>query len=227
MKYNTMTLEDAKYLASQIAPERVLFGEEVSHDYGHDELGDVSRVPDCVVKPLTTEEVSVVLKYANEHLIPVLARGSGSGLVGSAVPVHGGIVMDMTGMNKILELDADNLTVRVQCGVLLIESIPVHSNLPSFLLYKAATKKPALTPAVLQCLPASILQYSGTFRKSLFCGFPHGKRRKSGITHKWTPRKTRRPFESNGLFFRAFTVPDPRPSVRGLPVLPAWDCCAR
>ncbi|MBP3372187.1 MAG: FAD-binding oxidoreductase [Clostridia bacterium] len=121
MKYNTMTIEDAKYLASVIAPERVLFGDEVSHDYGHDELGDITRVPDCVVKPLTTEEVAEVMKYANAHLIPVLARGSGSGLVGSAVPVHGGIVMDMTGMNKILELDADNLTVRVQCGVLLME----------------------------------------------------------------------------------------------------------
>ena len=54
-------------------------------------------------------------------IIPVVVRGSGTGLVGAAVPLYGGILIETTLMNNILELDKDNLTVTVQCGVLLME----------------------------------------------------------------------------------------------------------
>ena len=77
-------------------------------------------MPDIVVKANTTEEVSEIMKYAYEHNIPVTARGSGTGLVGAAVALHKGIVLDLSGMNKILELDEENLTLTVEPGVLLM-----------------------------------------------------------------------------------------------------------
>ena len=65
--------------------------------------------------------VSAVMKYAYDNVIPVTVRGSGTGLVGACVPVMGGIVLDMSGMNKVLELDEENLTITVEPGMLLME----------------------------------------------------------------------------------------------------------
>jgi glycolate oxidase len=70
---------------------------------------------------LNTEEVSKVMKHAYENKIPVVARGSGTGLVGASVPIHGGIMINMTKMNKIKELDENNLTLTVEPGVMLME----------------------------------------------------------------------------------------------------------
>ncbi len=100
--------------------ERVIFGESISEEYSHDELGFLRREPDIVVKAMSTEDVSKVLAYANAHKIPVTPRGAGTGLVGAAVPAEGGIVLDLSGMNRILELDRDNLAVTVEPGVLLM-----------------------------------------------------------------------------------------------------------
>ena len=100
--------------------QRVFFGEAVSEEYSHDELGFLRRSPDVVVKAMSTAEVSAVMAYANERKIPVTPRGAGTGLVGAAVPAMGGIVLDLSGMNRILELDRDNLTVTVEPGVLLM-----------------------------------------------------------------------------------------------------------
>ena len=59
-------------------------------------------MPEVLVEVLTTEEVSKIMKYAYENSIPVVARGSGTGLVGASVPIYGGIMMNMSRMNKIL-----------------------------------------------------------------------------------------------------------------------------
>ena len=64
--YNTVTAADYEIIKGLAAPERVLFGEEVSEDYGRDELSAVSSRPEIVVKAICTEEVSKVLSYANE-----------------------------------------------------------------------------------------------------------------------------------------------------------------
>lgn len=101
--------------------ERVFYKERISEDYSHDELGDIHCYPDIVVQVLSAEEASKVMKYAYENSIPVTPRGSGTGLVGSAVPVYKGIVIDMSKMNRILELDEENLTITVEPGVLLME----------------------------------------------------------------------------------------------------------
>lgn len=74
-------------------------------------------MPDAVVLPGTTEEVSAVLKIANEHHIPIVPRGSGTNLAASTIPIHGGIVLNMTRFNKIIEIDQKNLTATIGPGV--------------------------------------------------------------------------------------------------------------
>jgi glycolate oxidase len=74
-------------------------------------------MPDVVVHPGSTEEISRIVRLANNEKIPVLPRGAGSGFSGGSLPVHGGIVLVMTRMNHILEIDADNLIAVVEPGV--------------------------------------------------------------------------------------------------------------
>lgn len=119
--YKRMTAVDMERLKAITAPERVFTAGQIGEDYSHDELGGVSSMPEALVKVLSTEEVSKVMKYANEQNIPVVVRGSGTGLVGAGVALYGGIMLETTGMNQILELDEENLTVTVQPGVLLMD----------------------------------------------------------------------------------------------------------
>jgi FAD/FMN-containing dehydrogenase len=76
---------------------------------------------DIIVKPASTAGVAEVLRLANEHQIPVVPRGGGSGMAGAAAPVHGGIVLDMKAMNQVLEVDEGSLTGRVQPGITVTE----------------------------------------------------------------------------------------------------------
>ena len=117
--YNKVTNEDILAL-QQIAGE-VLTGSAINEDYAHDELGGISSMPEVLVRVRSTEEVSAIMKLAYSRNIPVTVRGSGTGLVGGAVPIHGGILLETSKMNKILSLDPNNLTVTVQPGVLLME----------------------------------------------------------------------------------------------------------
>jgi len=76
-------------------------------------------MPDAVVLPENTAEVSRVMAYATRQQIPVTPRGAGSGLSGACTPVKGGIVMDMKRMNQIIEIDARNMTATVEAGLVL------------------------------------------------------------------------------------------------------------
>ncbi len=119
--YNKVTADDIKALIKILGEGNVLFGEAISPDYAHDELGGIEKMPEVLVRVSSTEEISSVMKLAWERSIPITVRGSGTGLVGSAVAIEGGILLETIKMNKILELDKDNLTVTVQPGVLLME----------------------------------------------------------------------------------------------------------
>lgn len=86
-------------------------------------------VPDVIVFPSSAEEVSKILKLANQHHFIVIPRGSGSGLTGGSVPVKGGVVLSFTRMNRILEIDIENLIAVVEPGVitfLLQEEVAKH-----------------------------------------------------------------------------------------------------
>jgi len=119
--YNKVTAEDIRVLQEIVGQSEVIFGDAINEDYAHDELGGISRMPEALVRVRTTEEISAIMKHAYSRTIPVTVRGSGTGLVGAAVPIHGGILLETTKMNKILALDPNNLTVTVQPGVLLME----------------------------------------------------------------------------------------------------------
>ncbi len=119
--YNKVTVEDISALVSIVGENEVLAGESINADYAHDELGGIEKMPDVLVRVHSTEEVSKVMQLAYSRNIPVTVRGSGTGLVGAAVAVEGGILLETTKMNRILELDEKNLTVTLQPGVLLME----------------------------------------------------------------------------------------------------------
>jgi glycolate oxidase len=121
MDYKKIDEKDINFLVELLGKDRVYTGEEINEDYSHDELGGISKMPEVLVEVLSTEEVSKVMKHAYENNIPVVVRGSGTGLVGASVSIHGGIMLNMTKMNKILELDEDNLTLTVEPGVMLME----------------------------------------------------------------------------------------------------------
>src|SRR4030042_1248932 len=76
-----------------------------------------SGVPNYVVKPKKTEDVQKVIKFANEHSIPVVPVSSSAHFHGTTIPKQGGIVLDLTGMNKIFEIDELNRRVRIEAGV--------------------------------------------------------------------------------------------------------------
>src|SRR5579863_12095 len=77
-----------------------------------------SHVPDAVAFPRKTQSVAKLLKFANEHRIPVTPRGAGFGYVGGCVPVHGGIALSLKQMNRIKEINAADFVAVVQPGVL-------------------------------------------------------------------------------------------------------------
>ena len=74
-------------------------------------------LPDVIVHPGSTDEICQIMKLANRELIPVFPRGAGSGFTGGSLPTRGGIVLCTERMDKILEIDEDNLVATVQPGV--------------------------------------------------------------------------------------------------------------
>ena len=88
--------------------------DKITHSY--DATQEV-HLPDAVVYAATVEDVSSIVKLANRWKIPVLPRGAGSGFTGGTLPVHGGIVLVLTRMDRILDIDTENLTAEVEPGV--------------------------------------------------------------------------------------------------------------
>ncbi|MDH5438531.1 MAG: FAD-binding oxidoreductase [Candidatus Bathyarchaeota archaeon] len=76
-------------------------------------------IPLAVVRPATTEEVQEIVVLANKHHIPLTPRGSGTNYAGSAVPSKGGVVVDLTRMNRILAIDEESMSAKVQPGLIL------------------------------------------------------------------------------------------------------------
>src|SRR5690554_6284481 len=119
--YKKINQQDLAYFSAFISAERLISGEAIVEEYAKDELGTVKNFPELVIKALSAEEISKIMRYCNENKIPVTVRGSGTGLVGGCVPLEGGIVLETTLMDQILELDEENLVLTVEPGVLLMD----------------------------------------------------------------------------------------------------------
>lgn len=108
-----------KKLKEIIPDKKRIVAHDIPEKYLSDTLGRLKGEAAALVFPQSTEEVSKILKYAHKHDIPVTPRGAGTNLVGSTVPVDGGIILDFSHMDKILELDENTMTITVQPGLLL------------------------------------------------------------------------------------------------------------
>jgi glycolate oxidase len=104
-------------LTRLLGSERVLWEAEHLATYGFDGTATLYAEAGCVALPKTTAEVIQVVRYAAQNKIPVVTRGSGTGLSGGSVPVHGCIVLCLVQMDRVLELDQKNLTIHVESGV--------------------------------------------------------------------------------------------------------------
>lgn len=80
-----------------------------------------TQLPDAVVFVENIEQVQQVVRLANKHLTPIICRGAGTNTVGACIPTHGGIILNFSKMNKILEINSENMTARVQPGVIVGE----------------------------------------------------------------------------------------------------------
>jgi len=121
MRHRVTGVPDIVEIASDIVgSENVLTGPAIPLDYSHDECLTVGpAAPVAVVLPADTEEVSALLRAANERLIPVTARGGGTGMSGACTPDREGIVISFERMNRILEIDVENHVAVVEPGVTL------------------------------------------------------------------------------------------------------------
>lgn len=103
----------------QILDKDRVHTKDIEEKYVTDGLGREIGHADALVFPTSTEEVAQIMSYATKHNIPVVPRGAGTNLVGSTVPKTGGIVLDVSRMNRILSIDVETMTAVVEPGVLL------------------------------------------------------------------------------------------------------------
>jgi len=116
--YKSIEKSDLDYFLQLLGPEKCSVNSEDLEKYGQDETEGLVFLPELVLKPSETNEVSAILKYCYQHNICVTPRGAGTGLSGGALPVHGGISLSTEKMNKILYIDEKNLQVLTQPGVI-------------------------------------------------------------------------------------------------------------
>jgi glycolate oxidase len=122
--YQKITPPILQELVQIVGEKYLLFDQpEKMVAYSRDEIADpsFSHMPEVVVKPASAEEISAIMKLANREHFPVTPRGAGSGLSGGAVPVYGGVVLSLERMNRILEVDKENLVVITEPGVVTNE----------------------------------------------------------------------------------------------------------
>jgi len=121
MHYSKLVDADIAYLKSIVGSEHIYVGDAILEDYAHDELGETRAFPEVVVEPDSAEAISAIMRHAYERNIPVTVRGSGTGLCGGCVPIYGGILLSTARLNRILEIDTDNLMATVEPGVILLD----------------------------------------------------------------------------------------------------------
>ena len=105
-------------LEELVGRSKVLSSETELFCYSYDATPLVSHRPDAVVRVTTGEDIQIVLEFAAQEGLPVTTRGSGTGLSGGSIPVKGGILMVTTAMNRVIEMDENDLWVTVEPGVI-------------------------------------------------------------------------------------------------------------
>lgn len=118
MHYKKVDMSIITRLRQIVGEKNVLTKNEEREPYSHDETLNLARyMPEIVIKPNNKNQVRDVLILANRDRIPITPRGGGTGLSGGAVPLYGGILLSLERMNKILELDKENMMAVLEPGV--------------------------------------------------------------------------------------------------------------
>ncbi|MEJ6980171.1 FAD-linked oxidase C-terminal domain-containing protein [Pedobacter sp. P351] len=118
MTFNKISENILLQISSIVGNENIIALQTDMEDYSHDETEDLQFYPEVVVKPDSPEQISLLLKLCNGHNIPITARGGGTGLSGGALPVHGGVLLSLEKLNKILQIDERNLQATLEPGVI-------------------------------------------------------------------------------------------------------------
>ncbi|MFZ5917517.1 MAG: FAD-binding oxidoreductase [Chloroflexota bacterium] len=116
--YNQVDERIIADLRAIVGLPHVLTDAEAMEPYSHDEVVGLRAAPEVVVRVTGAEQVSRIFKLAQQERVPVTPRGAGYGLSGGAVPLYGGIVLSLEKMNRILEIDKENLMVTLEPGVI-------------------------------------------------------------------------------------------------------------
>ena len=117
MKYTQITQAHIDYFINYLGAENILVGNNCAA-YGSDETENLNHPPDIVLFPHSTKDVSIILKYCNNHTIAVTPSGALTGLSGGAIPVFGGVSLSMKKMNKVLSIDEKNFQSTIEPGVI-------------------------------------------------------------------------------------------------------------
>lgn len=119
MKFNPVTEKIISELTKIVGNKNVITNKEKMESYSHDETPpQYAHMPEVVVMPKNAEEISKIMKLANTMLIPITPRGGGTGLSGGSIPVFGGVVLSLERMNKIIEIDRENMMIVLEPGVI-------------------------------------------------------------------------------------------------------------
>ncbi|MFD1186625.1 FAD-binding oxidoreductase [Pontibacter rugosus] len=120
MKFNSITPEAIEAFASIVGQEYIVLpaAAEDMMRYTHDETEDLRYEPEVVLKPANASEISRIMQYCYENMIPVTPRGAGTGLSGGALAIHKGVILSTERLNKIIDIDERNLQATVEPGVI-------------------------------------------------------------------------------------------------------------
>jgi glycolate oxidase len=110
-----------QHLVEKLGPKNVYHEKEDLLLYGYDSTPGVHHLPEVAVFPTTTAQVFATIEIARREGLPIVPRGSGTGLSGGSVPAKGGMVLCLTRMNRILEIDEENLTATAEAGVITLD----------------------------------------------------------------------------------------------------------
>jgi glycolate oxidase len=102
-----------------VGPNNLLTSREDLLSYSYDGTALWRHAPEVVVLPHSTEQISLIVKLAQTHKIPVTTRGGGTNVSGGSIPIQGGIVLCTTRMNRIININKETLTAEVEAGVVL------------------------------------------------------------------------------------------------------------
>ena len=118
MIYSKINNDDVLFFQKAISDNNVFLDDKTLDEYSHDETEDLKFYPSIVLKPNNTNEISAIIKYCNERMIPVTPCGARTGLSGGSLPIMGGVVLSTENLNSIISIDERNMQATVEPGVI-------------------------------------------------------------------------------------------------------------